>query len=253
MLGIENQPTPPKGNNRRNNFLGSLQQGLGKGKDAVFSMPRITNSLIERFLKAFKNPYLASKSYRFLAQQIGTDLGVGNGAKVIVFSSISSARSSNEILLMLSHFLKDELGCKVRIVDATFTHTGVTETLNKQDASGFLDYLYSENADLDAMIIPVGTGRIGFLPLGKSGALTSFIEHDKIDRFLAEIACNTDYILIQQSAIQADTRNLMLAKKADLFLLHMEEKTTPISAFEAASEILNEQRVENVRYLVSEI
>lgn len=227
------------------------EQVLVSGKGAEKPL-RVEGGLAWRLMRLFRTRTPASKSYRYLARQIEADLPAGERSRCIAVGSPASMRMNTESLLMFAYFLQDELGCRVLLVDGTFSAEGVGAALGHSDAPGFLDLLYNGNYALDKAILPTSRRNISLLPAGrppKDGFLPLRAEH--IDPLLGALRERFDYVLIQQGSLLKDTRHLVLAGATDLALLLVEEGVTRVSEMEDCQTLLRDYQIANYRFVIS--
>lgn len=224
-----------------------IRQIIATGQDAVVNYAN-------KVLKRSTNPVVASKSYRYLARQVALDLAEIESGKSIVFSSVTDINTNSEILLMFSHFLQDELTSRVLIIDATFKTSGLTRLLNLKECPGIIDVLSNEgdNRSIDSVIHPLKEN-IAFIAAGNvTKQKLPYISIKQIKPLIDKLKQEYEYVIIQQDNIRLDTRYLPFAKSADLVLLHIEERNTPISSFDSAKELFFDHQITKVKYILSE-
>ena len=221
-------------------------------QNSILQIFNKTETYTNNFLSKFRAPVIASKSYRYLSRQIALDLANITEGKLIIFSSATNISTSSEILLMLGHFLQDELASRILIIDATFRKSGLTKLLSLDDQCGFTNILSNNDDGIDSVthtlknnisFIAVGDLSKHHLPYASEGHIKSFL-----DKFKQQY----DYTIIQQDDIRMDTRYLPFAKSADLVLLHLEERITPVAIFDEIKQVFLDHKISNVKYIVSE-
>lgn len=201
-------------------------------------------------LPGSKNP--ASRSYRYLARQIESDLEKCRTSRKIIFTSPDSLEYCNETLLMFAYFLQNELSCKVLIVDATFRRDGVSAYLQQNGAAGFSDVLYDEQYELDSLVQATQKEKIFLLPAGQPAYNgTTPVKLGKVKQLLNDVNGKFDYVLIQQGSILDDTRYLLMAPLADLILLLVEEGYTLIDKLHACQNTFHAYQIPNVRLVMA--
>jgi len=225
-----------------------------RGRTAIVPIASSAGTLANNFLKRFKNPVFASKSYRYLARQMAQDLANIEGGKSIVFSSATDMATHNEILLMFSHFLQDELVSTVLIIDATFRGNGLTKLMKMGDREGLIDIL-SNGGDNDSFysITQSLKENISFIAAGDiANQKLTYVSDTQVQSMINKFKQDYDYVILQQDFIQEDTRYLPFAKLSDMVLVHLKERSTPIAKFEEAQEVFMDHRIKNVKIIMSE-
>ena len=224
-------------------------QAIGGGARAVATRLR---DAVSRWLNPPTPQGFASASYRFLARHIQADLPFADGGRVILLSSATSMDLSGESLLMLSFFLRDELGCRILLLDGTLREGGVGAVLGHEDAPGFLDLIYGTELSLDAVVQKTNREHISVLPAGRiPAAPLTPTQASRIAELLKQARASFDYILIQQGPIFQDSRYLLLTSEADLILLLVEESETPLSELERCVGVFRDHQVGNVRIVLA--
>ncbi|PCI76880.1 MAG: hypothetical protein COB20_09355 [SAR86 cluster bacterium] len=224
------------------------------GKQAFAFISKLARAIVNNIKQRFSNPVLPSNAYRYLARQIVQDLIEVQGGKSLVFSSGTDMRTNSEVLLMLSHFLQDELSSSVLIIDATFKANGLTQLLNLDERQGIMDALSIKDPQpsIDSVIHPIKEN-ISFIASGNSAEHpVPYISEKQARSIIDELTKKFDYVIFQQDQILMDTRYLPFAKSVDLVLLHLEERNTLISNFDEIKEVFADHQIYNTRYLLSE-
>lgn len=204
-------------------------------------------------LKIFRTPVAASKSYRYLARQVALELMKNEGGKLIVFSSATEMDTSNEILLMFSHYLQNELGSRLLIIDATFRNKGLSKLFVPDERIGLMNVLSGDGQVSFVSVTHPIKENISFIAVG--GLLNNkmpYIHEAKINELTEELKQNYDFVIMQQDEITRDTRYLPFAKSADMVLLHLEERKTRVADFDKIKSVFSEHQIENVKYILSE-
>lgn len=215
-------------------------------------MPKSRPGWLVRILSVFGQRDPASRSYRYLARKIDLSMPSREDGRTIVLTSPGSLKVCTETLLMFSYILQDEIGCKVLLVDATFRDDGVGARLGHRLAPGFMELLYNDEHDLDALLQSTERRNIHILPAGRpTGEVLPPLGLDRI-RPVLDAACERfDYVLIQQGSVLGDTRYLPIARAADLILLLVEDGTTPVEELEECQRLFREHQVSNIRVVMS--
>lgn len=227
---------------------------IDTSREAVAILSDVLGRAAAKFLKQFTNPVVASRSYRYLARQIARDLAVAEGGKAIVFTSLTAPDINSEVLLMLAYFMQDELQARVLVVDATLRNTGVTRLLQQETRPGMIEQLTGEPLNASKKIVAgLADGKISFIGVGnlKSNPI-AYLSEDRVRGVIDDYKREYDYVILQQDYIQEDTRYLLFARLADMVIMHLEERSTPIAKFEEAKNVFREHRIDKVKYILSE-
>ena len=177
--------------------------------------------------------YMASGSYRYLARHIHTDLPGRDGGRTILISATADVAANNDAILMLSYFLRDELGCRILLIDGTFRGEGVGAVLGHGDERGFFDLAYGDERTIADVAQPTRNRDIFVVPAGRSpGAGLPPIQPERIARLFRDARANFDYILLQQGRIFEDSRYLVFTGQADLILMMVDEGKTQLREME---------------------
>ncbi len=223
-------------------------------RDVIIRLASTVENIVNHFLLRFSNPVVASKSYRYLARQVALNMTETEGGKLIVFSSATNMDINNEILLMFSHFLKDELASNVLVIDGTFGSSGLTRLLGLDEYAGFIDVLTNECdiANIESVTQSL-KDNIWFIPVGAISKLQlPYVPEIQVKCLIDKLKIKYDYVILQQDNISMDTRYLPFAKSAELILLHLEEQKTLITSFDEIRDVFMEHQITNVKYILSE-
>ncbi len=194
----------------------------------------------------------SSRSYRYLARQIEADLPATSGGRLMLLSSPAAISTTSEALLMFSHFMRDELGCRILLIDGTFREGGVGAVLGFDGAPGFLDLVYGRAHRPADVIIPTQRQGISVLPAGRVPLdQLQPIQTDRISEIFDAVRASFDYVILQQASIYEDTRYLLFAGKADLVLLLVEEGVTLVEDLDRSMEVFRGHQIPNVRLVLS--
>jgi Mrp family chromosome partitioning ATPase len=214
-------------------------------------MPGARSWWLRGLLKLVSPRQPASRSYRYLARQLAAELKHQDRPAQVAVTSPSTLDESTGAVLMLAYCLQDELDAKVLIVDATLGHAGAGACLGFQDAPGFMDAVYSEKYDADALVHPTTRRGIAVLPAGMPPAVGfSPLRAEKVQGVLAKAGQSFDYLLIQQGSVLEDTRYILLASQADITLVLVEERVTLLEELENYQRVLADHDVANARVIM---
>lgn len=195
----------------------------------------------------------ASRSYRYLARQIENDLGETEKAHEVVITSPGSMEFLNQAILMFAYGLKNELGCKVVILDATFREQGVGAFLGYGEDKGLMNLLYEDTTKMGQMIKPTRIKDIHVLPAGKlQEKIFKSLKADKVKAIFQKLGTVYDYIVIQVGPLQNDTRYISLVEFTEMVLLLVEEGNTLLGEIEAYRTTLENHNISNYQIVMSE-
>jgi hypothetical protein len=196
--------------------------------------------------------YMASGSYRYLARHIHTDLPGRDGGRTILISATADVAANNDAILMLSYFLRDELGCRILLIDGTFRGEGVGAVLGHGDERGFFDLAYGDERTIADVAQPTRNRDIFVVPAGRSpGAGLPPIQPERIARLFRDARANFDYILLQQGRIFEDSRYLVFTGQADLILMMVDEGETQLREMEQCMSVFRDHQISDVRIVLS--
>ncbi len=207
---------------------------------------------VRHFIDSITRKKYASISYRYLARELADRFAHHTGAPRIVFSCLDSLEASTDVLLMIAHFIQDETGGQVLLVDHSLRNGGVSSRFGHSSAAGFSECLYESGHSVQDYFKSTDHPGVFVLPAGKifGRGLCSF-ESQSVTALLNEFN-QFDYVLIQQGSITTDTRYLDFARLADLVLLVVEEGNTPVSEFEFCQKIFRDHGIQDWGVILSE-
>ncbi len=195
----------------------------------------------------------ASRSYRYLARQIENDLGETQKAHEVVVTGPGSIEFINQTILMFAYGLKNELGGKIIIIDATFRNQGVGDFLGYEGKPGLMNLLYEGNTKMGQMIKATRVDGIHVLPVGKLQEQTNIsLKGEKVKAIFQKLGTVYDYIVIQVGPLQNDTRYISLAEYAELVLLLVEEGNTLLGEIESYRTTLENHNISNYQIVMSQ-
>lgn len=194
----------------------------------------------------------ASISYRYLARELSDRFAGLEKTPRIVFSCADSLEASCEILILIAHYLQDELGGKVLLVDQTFRSGGVSDRFGYAGEPGLTECLFESGHSVENYIKPTADPGVSILPAGNvSGKGRRPLNTQSVSVLLDGLD-QFDYVLMQQGSITMDTRYLEFAQSADLVLLYVEEGKTLVSEFEACQKIFRDYQVRDLGLIMLE-
>ncbi|WP_311268072.1 hypothetical protein [Sphingobium sp. WCS2017Hpa-17] len=167
-----------------------------------------------------------SRRYRYLARRLGD-------ARTILLSALCEADAANDVLLLLAAMVQQEQGGRVLLVDATLADDGVGALLGADKQPGLSDIRTDDPwSAVEAMRL---LARPDMVLLG-AGLNPAAGRPERIAAMLPFLADRFDHILIQQRGIGSDSRNLALARAADLVWTLAEEGRSPMARLHEARD-----------------
>lgn len=160
-----------------------------------------------------------SRRYRYLARRIGD-------ARTLLLSALCDVDPANDALLLLAAMVQQEQGGRVLLIDATLADNGVSALLGGRGHAG-LSEVQADNpwSAVEAMRL---LARPDMILLG-AGLNPAAGRPEHIAAMLPFLTERFDHILIQQRGIGSDSRNLALARAADLVWTLAEEGRSPMA------------------------
>ena len=212
-----------------------------------------TREFFREFLDAITRRKPASISYRYLSRQLAARFTSNERAPCIVFSSADSLETSCDVVMMIAHYLHDELEARVLLVDGSLTSGGVSDRLGYADKAGLIDYFCESGDNLDGHFQPTANPGVFVLPAGRvPNKGRPVVRTGAVKSLLDDLSARFDYILIQQGSITLDTRYMVFAQQADYVLLYTEEGGTLVSEYEASQKIFRDYNIENIGFVMLE-
>lgn len=185
-------------------------------RSSIAHMSRRAGQWLDRQPPPVEQP---SRSYRYLARRIGD-------ARTIVLSALCDADAANDALLLLAAMVQAEQGGRVLLIDATLAEEGVSAVLSAHRHPGLSDVRADDPwSAVEAMRL---LARPDIILLG-AGMNPAAGQTDRIAAMLPFLTDRFDHILIQQRGIGSDSRNLALARAADLVWILAEERRSPMA------------------------
>ncbi|KQN04207.1 hypothetical protein ASE85_20965 [Sphingobium sp. Leaf26] len=197
---------------------------LAPRKDARPSLiGRLSRRLRDHLHMPVEQP---SRRYRYLARRIGK-------ARTILLSALCNADSANDALLLLAAMVQQEQGGRVLLIDATLANDGVSALLVGRGHAGLSEVRAEDPwSAVEAMRL---LARPDMILLG-AGRNPAAGRPEHIAAMLPFLTERFDHILIQQRGIGSDSRNLTLARAADLVWTLAEEGRSPMARLHDARD-----------------
>lgn len=167
-----------------------------------------------------------SRRYRYLARRIGD-------ARTLLLSALCGADAANDALLLLAAMVQQEQGGRVLLIDATLAEDGVSALLGGSGHAGLSEVRADDPwSTVEAMRL---LARPDMILLG-AGLNPAAGRPEHIAAMLPFLTERFDHILIQQRGIASDSRNLALARAADLVWTLAEEGRSPMARLAEARD-----------------
>lgn len=187
--------------------------------------------------------------YRLLARQLLADFPSDGGGRVVFVPSV--AQLPTDTLLTIAYFLRDELGSRVLLADATGRPGGLGDRLGMTGLPGLLDLVHDPARKLTDLARP--TARPGIMAMsygrppanGQGGVAAS-----RIETVLEDTRRAFDYTLVQLSPIIEDPAFLRFATLCDTVLLIVAEGTNDIEDLARARSLLESQGAPDIRMVL---
>lgn len=193
----------------------------------------------------------ASRSYRYLAQQLMVDFPPSDRAPIILVSAACTPATEVSATMLLAAMMQDEMGGRLLIVDATLREGGIGDALGHADAPGFLDLLADSVQDPLDLARPSGREHIWVIPAGRAG---SRAPHGPDAAHISQIfdawARVYEHVIVVQQAITTDTRYLPIARAATVVLMMVEEAESRMADITRCTEALSAHGVADVRIVL---
>jgi hypothetical protein len=188
----------------------------GRTASPIAHMARRAAQLVDRLRPSLDQP---SRSYRYLARRIGE-------ARTILLSALCAADAANDALLLLAAMVQEEQGGRVLLIDATLADDGVGMSLGARGQPGLSEVRADDPWSAVEMMRLLARPDMILMGAGLNPAAG---QPERIATMLPFLADRFDHILIQQRGIASDSRNLSLARAADLVWTLAEEGRSPMA------------------------
>ncbi|AXJ97442.1 hypothetical protein DM480_17265 (plasmid) [Sphingomonas sp. FARSPH] len=193
----------------------------------------------------------ASRSYRYLAQQLMIDFPAADRAPVILVSAACAPATEIGATMLLAAMLQDEAGGRLLIVDATLREGGIGDALGYPGAPGFLDLLGGRADDPLALACPTGREHVWMIPAGRAGPRGhQSPDAAQVSRIFDAYARVYEHVLVVQRAITTDTRYLPIAREAAVVLMMVEEAESRMADIDLYTEALAAHGIDDVRIVL---
>ncbi len=202
-------------------------------------------------MKLFKPQEPASRSYRFLARQLQTDLEAHEAPRLIALTSSHEIEADTEVALMLAFALQDEFDARVLIIDATFGTGGPGAPLGLLDTPGFMDAVYTGQCEPRDLIAPTARRGVSAISAGRPpvGGFPP-LKPEVVRAFLEQATSGFDYVLVQQGPALKDTRHILVASQMDLTLILVQENVTMLEDLERCQRALADNQIPDFRVVM---
>lgn len=171
-----------------------------------------------------RSPFIVVEAYKALRTNIIFSLpGVTSRCIAITSAGRSEGKTTNSINLAVSF---GQLGKKVLLIDADMRLPRISSTLEIKGHPGLSDVLVEEVLIQD-VIFSDKSRNIDVLPAGTIPPdPTKLLESDKMQRMLAELRTQYDYILVDLPPVNTVTDALILSSLVDGYILLVKHNAT---------------------------
>lgn len=181
----------------------------------------------------------ASRDYRYLALRIAKDLSLRERGLCIGLTAPEDEELTPEVVLMLAHSLRNELGSRVLMIDARVRASveGLSDMLGMAGKTGFAEAMAQGPASLLDWVRPTAVDGVDVLPAGAVHGVVT-VTSERLRDLLAASTLRYAYVLIAVGAVTADTRHLMLAGHCDHVVLVALEHRTQMRSLEDSQRLI---------------
>jgi hypothetical protein len=193
----------------------------------------------------------AARSYRNLARQILSEFRDHPQGVRITVCSVGAEPSSSEALLLMAHFLHDESGGKVLLVDDTHAGDTLGSRLDVGTGPGMLDTFEGLDKSAADLVRPTPQRGVFVLPMGQTPIeWLSPAQLRKVPEVLEGLTEHFAFVLVQQSEILDDRRHRYFAKGSDVSLLLVQEGATSVDDISLYRHAMADAEVGAVRVVL---
>jgi len=218
----------------------------------VLAAWEFTRDAVKQLIARLTYRRYASISYRYLARDLYDQFAEHEGTPRIVFSCADSLQACSETLILIAHYLQEEVGGNVLLIDQTFKAGGVSDRFGYNGAAGLADCLFESGHLAEEYVQSTADPGVFIMPAGSAtGQGTGPLKADSV-RALLEKFDHFDYVFMQQGSITMDTRYLEFARAADLVLLVVEEGKTAVAEFEECQNLFRDYQVKEMGVVMLE-
>ena len=187
--------------------------------------------------------------YRLLARQLLADFPSDGRGRVVFVPSV--AQMPTDTLLTIAYFLRDELGSRVLLADASGRPAGLGERLGIHGLPGLLDLVHDTARKLSDLVRPTARPGIMAISFGHSPANgQGAVAASRIETVLEETRRTFDYTLVQLPPITEDPAFLRFVTLCDTVMLIVAEGTNDIEDLARARSVLEGQGAPDVRMVL---
>jgi hypothetical protein len=193
----------------------------------------------------------AARSYRNLARQLLAEFRDQTKGVRITICSVGLQPSSSEAMLLISHFLHDESGGKILLVDDTHAGDTVGARLELGAGPGMLDLFEGLDKPATDLVRPTQQHGVFVLPMGHTPVeWLSPAQLRKVPELLDALTDHYAFVLVQQSAILDDRRHRYFAKGSDLSLLLVQDGASSVDEVSLYRHAMGDAEVEAVHVVL---
>lgn len=182
-------------------------------------------------------------SFSLLALRLERDLQRREGGHSIAIAAADDDAVGVEATMELAWCLAEELGHSVLVIDAAFESKALSIALAMGDRPGLAEHLEAAEADappLQAVVQATVHDRISILAHGDDAAVGRAVRADAIKRLLAAACARYDFVLVNCSLQEANSRSMAFTALVDATLLIAVEEQTTIEQVSRGQQILND-------------
>ncbi len=225
----------------------TLSRRTGIGRTGIGAWLRGLFSRSTRSRTSGDDPAL--QPYRLLARQLLADVPSAEGGRVIFVVAVSDLPTGT--LLTIAYFMRDELGSRLLVADATGRPDGAGAWLGGMGMAGLFDLARDAKRRLSDVVQPTVRPGIAVLTTGRpSSEGVGAVHAARIESVLEEARTMYDYTLVQLPPILDDPGFLRFVTLADTVLLVVAEGQVGIEDLARARALLDSQGAPSVRMVL---
>lgn len=190
-------------------------------------------------------------AYTFLAQRLAHDVPARKGGRVLALSRICSGTLAAETAMLLASALTGETDGDVVLVDADFITAGLTGQFGLMATPGAAEALLGTAGSPAALSVETAIDRVRLLPCGTVASLPNAISRDAVANFLNALRATSRWVIVVQSVVTEDPRNVPLVAAADVVLILAEETVTRLPEIELVEAMLAANGITDPKLLLA--
>lgn len=215
--------------------------------------PGLLSRLRNFFLRAPRdrgNPgHAAFQPFRLLARHFLADYPCAERGRVVFVTAVNGM--ATDTVLTLAYFMREELGIRLLLADATGGHDGIGTRLGLPGVPGLRDLLREDRRSLKELVHPTGRPGISCLAAGQAAADgIASLSAARVETMLDEARQSFDFTLVQLPAVLEDPGFLRFSSGVDTVLLVAVEGRTSLEDLTRARSLLDGMGAPNVRIVL---